>query len=143
MAFDLDSWNAPKEINDDGMDYLDSFSKEGKQYIIGQRDTPQEALDDLKVTLRRNRENPDKNRFLFLDFEGIMKPGQQNAVENLRFFIGQTNCKIIVTTECRHGGYSRVNELWKEYGIPIEYDPMAPIVSAPTYKDPVTEDVHK
>ena len=138
LAFNLESWDVPKEINDDGLDYWSFWMHEAQKYIIGKGDTVQEALEDLKAKLKPAPENPLVDKFLFIDFERIMDIGNKDAVENLLFIVEQTHCKIIITSLCRRDDPQQVKELWDKYQMPMEYYSMTPILTENNYKDPAT-----
>lgn len=129
LAFNLESWEVPKEINDDGLDFISFWHHDAQKYIIGKGDTPQEALDNLKAKLNPAPDNPLIDKFLFLDFEGIANLGDDDYRENLQFIVEQTHCKIIITSLCRLDGPEMVNEKWKELQMPVEYFSMAPVMS--------------
>ena len=138
LAFNLEAWEVPKEINNDGLDYWSFWMHEAQKYIIGKGDTVQEALEDLKAKLKPAPENPLVDKFLFIDFERIMDIGNKDAIENLLFIVEQTHCKIIITSLCRRDDPQHVKELWEKYQMPMEYYSMTPILSEINYKAPVT-----
>ena len=78
LAFNLESWEVPKEINDDGLDFWSFWHHDAQKYIIGKGDTPQEALDNLKAKLDPAPDNPLIDKFLFLDFEDIANLGDED-----------------------------------------------------------------
>ena len=129
LAFNLESWDVPKEINDDGLDFISFWHHDAQKYIIGKGDTPQEAMDNLKAKLNPAPDNPLIDKFLFLDFEGIANLGDQDFRENLQFIVEQTHCKIIITSLCRLDGPETVHEKWKELQMPVEYYSMTPVMS--------------
>ena len=129
LAFNLESWDVPKEINDDGLDFISFWHHDAKKYIIGKGDTPQQALDNLKAKLNPAPDNPLIDKFLFLDFEGIANLGDEDFRENLQFIVEQTHCKIIITSLCRLDGPETVHEKWKELRMPFEYYSMTPVMS--------------
>ena len=129
LAFNLESWEVPKEINDDGLDFISFWHHDAQKYIIGKGDTPQEALDNLKAKLNPAPDNPLIDKFLFLDFEGIANLGDQDFRENLQFIVEQTHCKIIITSLCRLDGPETVHVKWKVLRMPFEYYSMTPVMS--------------
>ena len=129
LAFNLESWDVPKEINEDGLDFWSFWHHDAQKYIIGKGETPQEALDNLKAKLNPAPDNPLIDKFLFLDFEDIANLGDEDFRENLQFIVEQTHCKIIITSLCRLDGAERVNEKWKELQMPVEYFSMTPVMS--------------
>ena len=129
LAFNLESWEVPKEINDDGLDFWSFWHHDAQKYIIGKGDTPQEALDNLKAKLDPAPDNPLIDKFLFLDFEGIANLGDEDFRGNLQFIVEQTHCKIIITSLCRLDGPERVNEKWRGLQMPVEYYSMTPVMS--------------
>ncbi len=129
LAFNLESWDVPRDINEDGLDFWSFWHHDAKKYIIGKGDTPQEALDNLKAKLNPAPDNPLIDKFLFLDFEGIANLGGQDFRENLQFIVEQTHCKIIITSLCRLDGPETVHEKWKELQMPFEYYSMTPVMS--------------
>ena len=129
LAFNLESWDVPKEINEDGLDFWSFWHHDAQKYIIGKGDTPQEALDNLEAKLNPAPDNPLIDKFLFLDFEDIANLGDEDFRENLQFIVEQTHCKIIITSLCRLDGAERVDEKWKELKMPVEYYSMTPVMS--------------
>ena len=129
LAFNLESWDVPRDINEDGLDFWSFWHHDAKKYIIGKGDTPQEALDNLKAKLNPAPDNPLIDKFLFLDFEGISDIEYPDFRKNLQFIVEQTHCKIIITSLCRLDGPEMVNEKWKELQMPVEYFSMAPVMS--------------
>lgn len=129
LAFNLESWDVPKDINDDGLDFWSFWLHDAQKHIFGKGDTPQEALDNLKAKLNPAPDNPLIDKFLFLDFEGIANLGDDDFQENLQFIVEQTHCKIIITSLCRLDGPERVHEKWKELQMPVEYYSMTPVMS--------------
>ena len=129
LAFNLESWDVPRDINKDGLDFWSFWHHDAKKYIIGKGDTPQEALDNLKAKLNPAPDNPLIDKFLFLDFEGIANLGEQDFRENLQFIVEQTRCKIIITSLCRLDGPETVHEKWKKLQMPVEYYSMTPVMS--------------
>ena len=129
LAFNLESWEVPKEINDDGLDFWSFWHHDAPKYIIGKGDTPQEALDNLKAKLDPAPDNPLIDKFLFLDFEDIANLGDEDFRGNLQFIVEQTHCKIIITSLCRLDGPERVNEKWRGLQMPVEYYSMTPVMS--------------
>lgn len=128
LAFNLESWDVPKEINDDGLNFWSFWHHDAQKYIIGKGETPQEALDNLKAKLNPAPDNPLIDKFLFLDFEDIANLGDEDFRENLQFIVEQTHCKIIITSLCRLDGAERVDEKWKELQMPVEYYSMTPVI---------------
>lgn len=129
LAFNLESWDVPKEINEDGLDFFSFWHHDAQKYIIGKGDTPQEALDNLKAKLDPAPDNPLIDKFLFLDFEDIANLGDEDSRGNLQFIVEQTHCKIIITSLCRLDGPELVNEKWKELQMPVDYFSMTPVMS--------------
>ena len=125
LAFNLESWDVPKEINDDGLDFISFWHHDAQKYIIGKGDTPQEAMDNLKAKLNPAPDNPLIDKFLFLDFEGIANLGDEDFRENLQFIVEQTHCKIIITSLCRLDGPVTAHVL----RMPFEYYSMTPVMS--------------
>lgn len=140
LAFNLEAWDVPRAINDDGLDYDDFWTYEASNYIIGKGESPQEALADLKAKLQPAPDHPCIDKFLFLDLEGVMEYGRLVSIQNLQFILEQTHCKVIITSPCRHHGSEWVKQLWQGYDMPGQYDSMTPILSDTTYKDPITGD---
>lgn len=129
LAFTLESWEVPKEINDEGLDFITFWDLDAQKYLIGKGNTPQEALDNLKAKLNPAPDNPFIDKFLFLDFEGIANLRDNNYRDNLQFIVEQTHCKIIITSLCRFDGAEKVNEKWKELQMQVEYFSMTPVMS--------------
>ena len=129
LAFNLESWDVPKEINDDGLDFISFWHHDAQKYIIGKGDTPQEAMDNLKAKLNPAPDNPLIDKFLFLDFEGIANLGDEDFRENMQFIVEQTHCKIIITSLCRLDGPETVHVKWNVLRMPVEYYSMTPVMS--------------
>ena len=129
LAFNLESWDVPKEINDDGLDFISFWHHDAQKYIIGKGDTPQEALDNLKAKLNPAPDNPLIDKFLFLDFEGIKDIEYPDFRKNLQFIVEQTHCKVIITSLCRLDGPETVHVKWKVLRMPFEYYSMTPVMS--------------
>ena len=129
LAFNLESWDVPRDINEDGLDFWSFWHHDAKKHIIGKGDTPQEALDNLKAKLNPAPDNPLIDKFLFLDFEGIKDIEYPDFRKNLQFIVEQTHCKIIITSLCRLDGPETVHVKWKVLRMPFEYYSMTPVMS--------------
>ena len=135
LAFNLELWDVPNEINNDGLDYCDFWLHNAQKYIIGKGDTPQEALDNLKAKLNPAPDNTLIDKFLFLDFADVFLLSHQchrDLVENLQFIVEQTHCKIIFGTKFSH---KKVKEMWKN--MPMEFYSMTPVLESTHYIDPI------
>lgn len=138
LAFNLESWNVPKEINEDGLDFFSFWHHDARKYIIGEGDTPQEALDNLKAKLNPAPDNPLIDKFLFYDFKGWLG---DESLKNFQFIVEQTHCKIIITSDWRSLGLKRVKEYWKAF-MQMEFYSMTPIVRSFSYGVPTNTPLH-
>lgn len=92
----------------------------------------------------------DKERYLFLDFDGVLntmeyqtvlqwKGGPRKdeygtlfapcAVENLRLIIEHTAAKIVISSSWRFDGIKRMREMWAARGLPGEVYGVTPELS--------------
>ena len=137
LAFNLELWEVPKEINNDGLDYCHFWLYNAQKYIIGRGETPQEALDDLKAKLNLAPDNQVIDKFLFLDFGEVFLLSHQchqDLIENLEFIVGKTHCKIILSTKFSS---KQVKEMWKKRKMPMDFYSMTPIMESTHYIDPI------
>ena len=109
LAFNLESWDVPKEINDDGLDFISFWHHDAQKYIIGKGDTPQEAMDNLKAKLNPAPDNPLIDKFLFLDFEGIANLGDEDFVVHN----GDKIAQMVLTSYAKILRFAKVDGLDK------------------------------
>lgn len=74
------------------------------------------------------------HKYIFLDFDGPLNTGRNDhldperyghhfdneAVQNLRLIIENTNAAIVISSSWRHMGVSRIQKLWKQWNLPGE-----------------------
>lgn len=72
------------------------------------------------------------SKYIFLDFDGPLNTGRNDyldpdryghhfddvAIRNLRRIIDRTGAGIVVSSSWRHLGLNRIQEIWKEWGMP-------------------------
>ena len=137
LAFNLELWDVPKAITNDGIDYCYFWLHNAQKYIIGKGDTPQEALDNLKAKLNPAPDNTLIDKFLFLDFADVFLLSHQchrDLVENLQFIVEQTHCKIIFGTKFSP---KKVKEMWKNAEMPMDFYSITPVLESAHYIDPI------
>ena len=73
-------------------------------------------------------------KYIFLDFDGPLNTGRNDyldpdkyghhfddmAVRNLRRIVDRTGARIVVSSSWRHLGLKRIQEIWKDWGMPGE-----------------------
>ena len=132
------------------------WDEDAKEYAIGKGDSVQEAIDDLASKLQPAENAFNMDRFLFLDFDGVLNTGRYakrmaqervdpfdefgamfdpEAIANLKIIVEQTDCKIILSTTWRNEGIMRMRELWKERNLPGEIFSMTPILLSTSFQD--------
>jgi len=96
------------------------------------------------------------DRYLFLDFDGVLNTGKYSkqmalegidpfddfgaifdpeAIANLEHIVELTGGKIILSTTWRNEGIMRMRELWKQRGLPGEILSMTPILLSTSFQD--------
>lgn len=159
LAFNIEPWQVPKAVDGSDIDCADFWDNASKEYVIGKGDTIQEAVNDLKSKLDTSVFAFDIDRYLFLDFDGVLNTGRYaklmkregidsfddfgalfdpETVANLKHIVEQTDCKIILSTTWRNEGIMRMRGLWKERKLPGEIYSMTPILLSTSYQDAMT-----
>lgn len=159
LAFKLEPWDVPKGVDGSDMECASFWDEDAKEYTIGKGDTVQEAIDDLASKLMPVEYAFDIDRFLFLDFDGVLNTGNYarrmkregiepfddygamfdpEAIDNLKQIIERTDCKIILSSTWRNEGIMRMKELWKDRGLPGEIFSMTPILLSTSYQNAMT-----
>ena len=76
LAFNLEPWQVPKGVDGSDLDCADFWNEEAKGYAIGKGDTVQEAINDLACKLQPAENAFNMDRYLFLDFDGVLNTGR-------------------------------------------------------------------
>ena len=156
LAFNLEAWDVPEDVNGSDVDCVCFWDDDAKEYAIGKGDTAQEAIDDLARKLQPVEDAINMDRYLFLDFDGVLNTGNYarhmkregidpfdefgaifdpEAIANLKHIVELTGCKIILSTTWRNEGIMRMRELWKQRGLPGEIFSMTPILLSTSFQD--------
>ena len=157
LAFNLEPWDIPKEVDGSDIDCLSFWKDESEEYVIGKGDSIQEA-NKLKPAIT----DANKEKYLFLDFDGVLNTGSYSkqikregidpfdeygamfdpeAIANLKHIVDQTRCKIVLSTTWRNEGIMRMRELWEERDLPGEIYSMTPILLSISFQDTVNGDI--
>ena len=140
LAFNLEPWDVPEDINGSDVDCICFWDDDAKEYAIGKGDTAQEAIDDLARKLQPAENANNMEKYLFLDFDGVLNTGKyarQMKREGIDPF-DEFGCKIILSSTWRNEGIMRMRELWKERGLPGEIYSMTPILLSNSFQDAMT-----
>lgn len=159
LAFNLEPWDIPKGVDGSDIDCLSFWKDESEEYVIGKGDSIQEATEDLANKLKPAITDANKEKYLFLDFDGVLNTGSYSkqmkregidpfdeygalfdpkAIANLKHIVDQTGCKIVLSTTWRNEGIMRMRELWEERELPGEIFSMTPILLGTSYQDAMT-----
>lgn len=159
LAFNMEPWQVPKGVDGSDIDCAEFWDDNCKEYLIGKGDTIQEAVDNLKSKLDASIYAFNIDKYLFLDFDGVLNTGRyaklmaregidpfdefgaifdSEAVANLKHIVKQTDCKIVLSTTWRNEGIMRMRELWKARNLPGEIYSMTPILLSSSYQDAMT-----
>ena len=159
LAFNLEACDVPEDVNGSDVDCICFWDEEAKEYAIGKGDTAQEAIDDLARKLQPADNAIDMEKYLFLDFDGVLNTGKYarqmkregidpfddfgamfdpEAIANLKHIVELTGCKVILSSTWRNEGIMRMRELWKERGLPGEIFSMTPILLSSSFQDAMT-----
>ncbi|MBQ9676843.1 MAG: hypothetical protein IJV44_01745 [Prevotella sp.] len=159
LAFNLEPWQVPKGVDGNDTECMDFWDDECKEYVIGKGVTIQEAVDDLKRKMDASVFAFNIDRYLFLDFDGVLNTGRYakqmkldgidpfdefgalfdpETIANLKHIVELTDCKIILSTTWRNEGIMRMRELWEHRNLPGEIYSMTPILLSTSYQDAVT-----
>jgi hypothetical protein len=159
LAFKLEPWDVPKGVDGGDIECATFWDEDAKEYAIGKGDTIHEAINDLASKLQPAENAFNMDRYLFLDFDGVLNTGRyaklmknegidpfdeygavfdSEAIASLKLIVEQTNCKIILSSTWRNEGIMRMRELWKDRGLPGEIYSMTPILLSTSYQDAMT-----
>ena len=132
------------------------WENESHNYIIGKGDTAEEAQQDLYNKLLPKDEYHKIEKYLFLDFDGVLNTGNYQkrmkeegidaydeygpmfdpqAVNYLEQIIERTGCKIVISSTWRNEGIVRMQQMWKDRGMPGTIYSMTPILHSTTFQD--------
>lgn len=132
------------------------WENESHNYIIGKGDTAEEAQQDLYNKLLPKDEYHKIEKFLFLDFDGVLNTGNYQkrmkeegidaydeygpmfdpqAVRYLEQIIERTGCKIVISSTWRNEGIVRMQQMWEDRGMPGTIYSMTPILLSTTFQD--------
>ena len=156
LAFNLEAWDVPEDVNGSDVDCICFWDDDAKEYAIGKGNTAQEAIDDLARKLQPAENAMNMDKYLFLDFDGVLNTGKYakqmkregidpfdefgaifdpEAIANLEHIVELTGCKIVLSTTWRNEGIMRMRELWKQRGLPGEIFSMTPILLSTSFQD--------
>ena len=129
------------------------WEQNSKEYLIGIGNTAEEAQEDLYQKLMPKDEG---EKYLFLDFDGVLNTGNYQkrmkeeaidaydeygpmfdpqAVSYLEQIIERTGCKIVISSTWRNEGIVRMQQMWKDRGMPGTIYSMTPILLSTTFQD--------
>ena len=142
---------------DEYKDYSQTWwENESHNYIIGVGNTAEEAQQDLYNKLLPKDEYHKIEKYLFLDFDGVLNTGNYQermkkegidaydeygpmfdpqAVNYLEQIINRTGCKIVISSTWRNEGIVRMQQMWKDRGMPGAIFSMTPILISTTFRD--------
>lgn len=156
LAFNLEAWDVPEDVNGSDVDCACFWDDDAKEYAIGKGNTAQEAIDDFARKLQPVEDAINMDRYLFLDFDGVLNTGNYarhmkregidpfdefgamfdpQAIANLKHIVELTGCKIVLSTTWRNEGIMRMRELWKQRSLPGEIFSMTPILLSTSFQD--------
>ena len=159
LAFKLEPWDVPKGVDGSDIECATFWDEEAMGYAIGKGDTVNEAINDLTSKLQPAENAFNMDRYLFLDFDGVLNTGRYSrhmkhegidpfdefgamfdpeTIANLKHIVEQTDCKIVLSSTWRNEGIMRMRELWKDRGLPGEIFSMTPILLSTSYQDAMT-----
>ncbi|MBQ8991512.1 MAG: hypothetical protein IJ084_05870 [Prevotella sp.] len=131
-------------------------------YIIGIGDTAEEAQADLYQKLLPKEEDKQIEKYLFLDFDGVLNTGNfqkrmkeegidaydeygpafdPQAVDYLRQIIERTGCKVVVSSTWRNEGIERMKQMWKDRSMPGSIYSMTPILLSTTFQNAMNGEI--
>ena len=140
----------------------DWWENESHNYIIGVGETAEEAQADLYNKLLPKDEGKKIEKYLFLDFDGVLNTGNYQkkmkeegidaydeygpmfdpqAVSYLEQIIDRTGCKIVISSTWRNEGIARMQQMWKDRGMPGTIYSMTPILMSVTFRDALNGDI--
>ena len=140
----------------------DWWENESHNYIIGVGETAEEAQADLYNKLLPKDEGKKIEKYLFLDFDGVLNTGNYQkkmkeegidaydeygpmfdpqAVSYLEQIIDRTGCKIIISSTWRNEGIARMQQMWKDRGMPGAIYSMTPILLSTTFQDALNGEI--
>lgn len=138
------------------------WENESHKYIIGVGNTAEEAQQNLYDKLLPKDEYRKIEKFLFLDFDGVLNTGNfqkkmkeegidaydeygpifdPQAVSYLEQIIDRTGCKIVVSSAWRNEGIARMQQMWKDRNLPGTIYSMTPILLSTTFQDALNGEV--
>ena len=126
LAFNLEPWDIPKGVDGSDIDCLSFWKDESEEYVIGKGDSIQEATEDLANKLKPAITDANKEKYLFLDFDGVLNTGSYSK-QMKREGIDPFDEYIM-----------RMRELWEERELPGEIFSMTPILLSTSYQDAMT-----
>lgn len=153
------NYNSISPYIDEYKDYSQTWwENESHNYIIGVGNTAEEAQQDLYNKLLPKDEYHKIEKYLFLDFDGVLNTGNYQermkkegidaydeygpmfdpqAVNYLEQIINRTGCKIVISSTWRNEGIVRMQQMWKDRGMPGAIYSMTPILLSTTFQDAV------
>lgn len=142
---------------DESEEYCKSWwENHSSEYIIGLGNTAEEAQADLYKKLLPKEEDKKVEKYLFLDFDGVLNTGNfqkrmkkegidaydeygpmfdPQTVEYLRQIIDRTGCKVVISSTWRNEGIARMKQMWKDRSMPGSIYSMTPILLSTTFQD--------
>ena len=72
----MEPWQVPKGVDGSDIDCAEFWDDNCKGYLIGKGDTIQEAVDNLKSKLDASIYAFNIDKYLFLDFDGVLNTGR-------------------------------------------------------------------
>jgi len=132
------------------------WEQHASDYIIGIGNSAEEAQADLYKKLLPKGEDKKVEKYLFLDFDGVLNTGSYQkrmkkegidaydeygpmfdpqTVEYLRQIIDRTGCKVVISSTWRNEGIARMRQMWKDRNMPGEIYSMTPILLSITFQD--------
>ena len=149
------NYNSISPYIDEYKDFSQAWwENESHDYIIGIGETAEEAQADLYKKLLPKEKQVEK--YLFLDFDGVLNTGNYQkrmkkegidaydeygpmfdpqAVNYLEQIINRTGCKIVISSTCRNEGIVRMQQMWRDRGMPGAIYSMTPILLSITFQD--------
>lgn len=76
LAFKLEPWDVPKGVDGGDIECATFWDEDAKEYAIGKGDTIHEAINDLASKLQPAENAFNMDRYLFLDFDGVLNTGR-------------------------------------------------------------------
>lgn len=138
------------------------WEQDSKEYIIGIGNTAEEAQADLYKKLLPKEEDKNIEKYLFLDFDGVLNTGNfqkrmkkegidaydeygpvfdPQAVDYLRQIIERTGCKVVVSSTWRNEGIERMKQMWNDRSMPGSIYSMTPILLSTTFQNAMNGEI--